>query len=123
MPGGGEASPGSWHLHALGAQHLRERDERQPDERRGVASAQAREERDAQALALGAARAVERGFPGEIALDLRGIEAAEGDVRRDDPRALASRRRVQQDEARMEERLAARELRELRASLLEGAGL
>ena len=77
------------------------RDERQAHERRGIVAAQAREERDAQPFALGAARAIERRLAREVALDL-GVASkrAERHVGRDDallrraPPARASTQRA-----------------------------
>ena len=68
---GGRGGPlPSRHVEAFGAQHRRERDQRQAHERRRIVAAQAREQADAQALALGAAGAVERVLALEVAIDL-----------------------------------------------------
>ena len=64
----------SWQVEALGAQDRRERDEGQADERRGIVATQPVEEGDAQALALGAPRAVEGG----LALDTEEARRALG---------------------------------------------
>ena len=60
----------SGHVEAFGAQDRGERDQRQAHERRGILAAQAREQADAQSLALGAAGAIERVLALEVALDL-----------------------------------------------------
>jgi EAL domain-containing protein (putative c-di-GMP-specific phosphodiesterase class I) len=113
----------SGNLEAFGAQHGAERDQGEPDERGRIVAVQPRQQRNAQAFALRAARAIERGLALEIAFDLVVAQRAERDLRGDelfgDPRVGGTK---EANRGMEEDGLAAHRAK-LRSGIGEGAGL
>src|SRR5258708_30970418 len=83
---------GSKHAQARARQHLGERDQRQADERSRVVGIDARDQCNAQAFGLGAARTVVGLLAAQISLDRTRVEVAKRHAAGDDTRMeLAAR--------------------------------